>query len=134
MEDNLLFYNGALEKCNGEWRMKGVNCPDCGHTSYPVTERCTFCGSRNVESVDLSTSGTIYAFNIVRVPVAGYAPNLIGGLIDLPEGIRLYGQIRAPLGEVRIGMKVKLETGPLYTDKDGKEVFGFYYIPDTEGV
>jgi len=31
--------------------------------------------------------------------------------------------------EVKTGMKVKVETGVIWTEKDGTEVLGYYYVP-----
>ena len=131
MDNKVLFYNGALEEYPGGWKMVGIKCAHCGRTSYPATERCNFCGADDTEKVELSSIGTVYAFNVVRVPVADYAPNMVGGLIDLPEGVRLYGQIHAPVEKVSVGMKVRLQIGPLYTNKAGQKVFGFFYVPCT---
>jgi len=130
MPEKVLFYKGALEEADGTWKLMGNHCKDCGKTTYPRMERCAFCGSLNHEPVELSKTGTIYSFHTVRVPVGPYAPPIIGGLIDLPEGVRLYSQVHAPDGSIKAGMKLKMELGTLYTQKDGTEVFGFYYVPD----
>ena len=88
-----------------------------------------FCASDDIAEAILEETGVMYSFNTVRVPVGPYRPPLIGGFIDTPEGVRLYGQIHAEDGTVKAGMKVKMETGTLYTEADGTEVFGFYYVP-----
>lgn len=129
MAEKVLFYNGALEEVGGEWKLVGSRCKCCGKVSYPRAERCIFCASPDGEATVLSEEGTVYSYHIVRVPVGPYRPPLIGGLIDTPEGVRLYGQIKAPEEKVEIGTKLKMKTGTLYTDKDGNEVFGFYYVP-----
>jgi len=129
MAEKVLFCKGAMEEINGEWKLVGVRCNCCGKVSYPRSERCVYCASDDTVETVLEETGVVYSFNTVRVPVGPYRPPVIGGLIDTPEGVRLYGQIRAEDGTVKAGMKLKMETGTLYTDKDGTEVFGFYYVP-----
>jgi uncharacterized OB-fold protein len=66
---------------------------------------------------------------VTRVPVGPYKPPIIGGYIDLPEGTRVFGQIHARVEDVKTGMKLKMETGVIWIEKDGTEVLGYYYIP-----
>lgn len=134
MDTQVLFYEGALEQVDGTWKLMGSKCACCGYVAYPAKERCPICGGDSTEHVELSSTGTVYSFNIVRVPVGRFRPPMIGGLIDLPEGVRLYTQIRGPESSIHAGMPVKMEVGPLYTDADGNEVLGFYCLPEEKGV
>ena len=129
MSKQIIFHPNALEEKDGALIQMGNKCRDCGKTSYPTVELCPFCSSENVEKTPLSTIGTLFSFSITRVPVGHYKPPIIGGYVDLPEGTRLFGQIRAHEQDVKTGMKLKVETGVLWTEKDGTEVLGYYYVP-----
>jgi len=129
MSNKMIFYPGALEEKDGRLVQMGHKCRDCGKTSYPAVELCPFCSSEKVEKVPLSTVGTLFSFSITRVPVGRFKPPIIGGYIDLPEGTRVFGQIHADPKDVKTGMKLKVETGVLWTEKDGTEVIGYYYVP-----
>jgi uncharacterized protein len=61
--------------------------------------------------------------------VGPFKPPIIGGYIDLPEGTRVFGQIRVTVEEMKTGMKVEVKTGVIWTEKDGTEVLGYYYVP-----
>ncbi|MCX5834830.1 MAG: OB-fold domain-containing protein [Deltaproteobacteria bacterium] len=129
MSKQIIFHPGALDEKDGKFVQMGNKCRDCGKTSYPAVELCPFCSSENKEKVPLSTVGTLFSFSVTRVPVGPYKPPIIGGYIDLPEGTRVFGQIHANVEDVKTGMKVKVETGIIWTEKDGTEVLGYYYVP-----
>jgi len=130
MKDNQqIFHTNALEEVEGKLIQLGHKCDACGKTSYPAVERCTFCGAAEVKKMPLSETGTVFAYSVTRVPVGPYKPPIIGAYIDLPEGTRLFAQIHADESEIRTGMKVKVVTGPIWTEEDGTEVLGYYYVP-----
>lgn len=124
-----VFYSGALDEKDGKLMQMGNKCKSCGKTSFPAVELCPFCSSEDLEKVPLSTEGTVFSFSITRVPVGPFKPPIIGAYIDLPEGTRVFGQIHADEEQVNTGMKVRVETGVLWTEKDGTEVLGYYYVP-----
>lgn len=129
MGKQIIFHSGALVEKDGSIIQMGNKCNNCGKTSYPAVELCPFCSSENTEKVALSTVGTLFSFSVTRVPVGPYKPPIIGGYVDLPEGTRIFGQIHAKLEEVKTGMKVEVQTGVIWTEKDGSEVLGYYYVP-----
>jgi uncharacterized OB-fold protein len=129
MSKQIIFHPGALEEKDGVLIQIGNKCTDCGKTSYPAVELCSFCSSDSLEKVPLSTVGKLFSFSVTRVPVGPYKPPIIGGYVDLPEGTRVFGQIHATVEDVKTGMKVKVETGVIWTEKDGTEVLGYYYVP-----
>jgi uncharacterized OB-fold protein len=129
MNNQIIFYPGALDEKDGKFIQMGNKCKSCGKTSFPAVELCPFCCSDNGEKVPLSTVGTVFSFSVTRVPVGPYKPPIIGAYIDLPEGTRVFGQLHANEEELKTGMQVKVETGVLWTEKDGTEVLGYYYVP-----
>jgi uncharacterized OB-fold protein len=129
MSKQIIIYPGILDEKDGKLVQMGNKCRDCGKTFYPAMELCPFCSSEEVKKVPLSTIGTLFSFSVTRVPVGPYKPPIIGGYIDLPEGTRVFGQIRADVKDVKTGMKVRVETDVLWTNNDGTEVLGYYYVP-----
>ena len=127
--NQMIFYPGALEKHGEEWIQVGNRCQDCGKTSYPAMELCIFCSSDQVEKAPLSKVGTVFSYTVTRVPVGPYKPPIICAHVDLPEGTRVFGQIHADESKVKAGMQVIMEAGVLYQEKDGADVYGFYYVP-----
>jgi uncharacterized OB-fold protein len=71
----------------------------------------------------------LFSFSITRVPVGPYKPPIVAGFIDLPEGTRIFGQIHAAPDEIKTGILMTMKTGVLWTEKDGTEVMGYYYVP-----
>jgi uncharacterized OB-fold protein len=102
--------------------------------SYPQTERCMFCGSEDTVLEPLLTEGTVFMLSITKVPVGHFQPPIIGAFIDLADGTRVYGHIHAGENEVKTGMKVRAEVGPLWTEADGTDVQGYYYVPVDGGA
>ena len=133
MNNQTIFHQGALEERDGRLVQIGRKCLSCGKSAFPATELCPFCSSENGEKLSLSRTGTLFSFSITRVPVGPYKPPIITGYIDLPEGIRVFGQIRADVGEIKTGLHLSMKTGVLWTEKDGTEVIGYYYAPCSEG-
>jgi len=129
MNNQIIFHQGALEERDGLFVQIGKKCNSCGRTSFPVFAFCPFCSSENGETLPLSKIGTLFSFSVTRVPVGPYKPPIIAGFIDLPEGTRIFGQIHANVDEIRTGMLLSVETGVIWTEKNGTEVIGYYYVP-----
>jgi uncharacterized OB-fold protein len=91
-------------------RLLGAHCMSCNRVSFPVATWCPHCRSTELESHPLSTTGTVFSYTIVRVPVPGYAgPVPYGlGIVELPDGIRVTTTLVAePLEELAIGAVVR---------------------------
>jgi uncharacterized OB-fold protein len=133
MKDNqTIFHPGALEEVEGRLIQYGGKCEKCGKTSFPLPERCPFCGSSSLVKSPLSGKGTVFSYSITRVPVGPYAPPIIGAYIDLPEGVRLFAQIYTKEEKVKTGMSVIVNTGVIWTEDDGTEILGYWYEPAQE--
>ena len=129
MSEQVFFHPGALEEQDGALVQMGFKCDSCGKTTFPVYELCSFCSSEAGKRVPLSKTGTLFSYTVTRVPVGPYKPPIVAGYIDLPEGVRIFGQIHADFEDVKSGMRLKMETGTIWTEKDGTAVTGYYYTP-----
>lgn len=99
---------GLLRLCPP--RLLGAHCQTCDRVSFPAAQWCPYCRSAELESRWLSTTGTIFSYTIVRIPVPGYTgPVPYGlGVVELPEGIRINSALVAdPLEALSIGAPVR---------------------------
>lgn len=129
MSNQIVFYSGVLEQRDGEFVQIGKKCKSCGKVSFPVSELCRFCSFEDGEKIPLSKQGTLFSYTVTRVPVGPYKPPFITGYIDLPEGVRVFGQIHADVEKINIGVQLRMQTGILWAEKDGTPVIGYFYVP-----
>ncbi len=102
-----------------EGRLLGQACPDCDRVAGAPKAACAHCGSRDVETVELPTSGTVYAETTIAVSPdwfdeAGYQV----ALVDVGEA-RVMARVE---GDVEIGAAVEL-SGAIETLEEPAPVF-----------
>jgi uncharacterized OB-fold protein len=100
----------------GAVRLHGSRCGRCGAVAFPAHEACPSCGEIGQDSVLLSPVGTLYSFSEIHVAPRGFATPYSVGYVDLPEGVRLFGQIEGRAADLRIGQKVAVTLGPVRLD------------------
>jgi uncharacterized OB-fold protein len=109
----------------------GSRCRNCGATSFPARSTCPSCRSSDrPERANLSTTGVVYTYTVVRQAPPGEEVPYVLAYVDLPEGVRLLTQLqRDCIKDVEIGMKVRLSERPLGTTEDGTELIGYQFVP-----
>lgn len=112
---------------NGRLRLVGSRCPGCGTSAFPRHGICPACGNDAQETAELSDTGTIYTFSHIHTAPKGFSVPYTTAYIDLPEGVRLFGQIEGPPSAVEIGQKVAIVLGPVRTDETGNTVFSYKF-------
>jgi uncharacterized OB-fold protein len=101
----------------GAVRLHGSRCGRCSGVAFPAHEACPSCGAESgQDAVLLSPTGTLYSFSEIHVAPKGFATPYAVGYVDLPEGVRLFGQIEGRAAELRIGQKVAVTLGPVRAD------------------
>ena len=96
-------YQDALDR--GQFQIQCCNA--CGHNNFPPRELCPGCGSSDLNWLQPSGDGSVYAVTTVRrKQEAGGDYNV--SLIDLDEHVRMMSRVEglAP-SDVRIGMRVR---------------------------
>jgi uncharacterized OB-fold protein len=81
-------------------------CPECDQYSFPPRERCSRCGG-GAEWRPLSGRGTVYAYTQQERGLRFIAPQAIG-IVDLDEGVRVFGLFEDPFERLAIGEPVEV--------------------------
>lgn len=111
----------------------GSRCRSCGEHFFPRRPVCAKCCHRDTEDVELSSSGTLYTYTYLFVPLMnsrratgdGYGV----GQIDLPEGPRVQSVLRGGPDDFEIGMTMDMELETLRENEQGQEVVIFRFRP-----
>ena len=114
-------------------RLRGSRCPACGAHFFPPREICSRCLGE-LEAVALSGRGTVYTYTVIHQGPPGFEAPYVLAYVDLPEGVRVLGQVEVAPEEARIGTEVELTLTTLGRDGDGREVVGFRFRPTGEGA
>ena len=124
-----------------EPRLLANKCKSCGDIFFPKVESCRnpYCKKTEpLEDISLSRRAKLYSYtvNYYAPPPPFHAPDpfvpFATGAVDLPEGIRIPGQIAAGYDEhnLKIGMEMELILDKLYDDEEtGNEVMCWKWKP-----
>jgi uncharacterized OB-fold protein len=125
---------GLFEESSGGPALIGSQCGSCGQVLFPPKPLCLNCFSIDVEPIRLNRDGKLYTYTTVYMASEHFPPPYAAGWIELPEGIRIFSQIRGwqehPL---KIGMDMRMYLETLWQDDD-REVIGYVFRPVTGEV
>jgi uncharacterized OB-fold protein len=115
----------------------GSKCPKCGTYVFPPVSsgsenNCPnpACTSDSLESVALSTRGTLWSYTENRYPPPApypaadpFEPFAIAAVELADEGLIVLGKVveGTLAADLKVGMEMELTTMPLFTDDDGVE-------------
>jgi len=117
----------------GSAHLIGSKCPECGTYVFPPRENnCPNpdCASDALESVALSTRGTLWSYTENRYPPPTpypapdpFEPFAIAAVELANEGLIVLGKVveGTLADDLKIGIQMELTTMPLFTDDDGIE-------------
>jgi hypothetical protein len=109
----------------------GGRCGACGRHHFPRASTCPWCGAAEVTEVELSDTGTLWAWTAVTAPPPGYRGDVpFGfGVVELPEGIRVVTRLAvSDPSLLSFGMPMKLGIEALY-EEDGTTMVGYTFMP-----
>ena len=129
MKNRVPFREGLFEEVDGRGILVGSRCRQCGQVAFPKRKVCLKCLSQDLESVDLSPGGKLYSYTIVHMPSEHFEPPYAIGWIELPEGIRVFSQLRGwQENKLKTGADMELSIEKLW-EKEDREVMGFVFRP-----
>lgn len=133
MKTGVPFREGLFQGSGEKGSLLGARCRQCGQIIFPRREACLNCLGNDLEPIQLSRKGKLYSYTIVHMPSEHFEPPYAVGWIELPEGVKIFSQIRGwqehPL---EIGMDMTLHFEKLW-DEEEKEVIGYVFRPSVNG-
>jgi len=134
MKTRVPFREGLFEETSGKGSLVGARCKQCGQIIFPGRETCLNCLGHDLETIHLSQNGKLFTYTIVHMPSEHFEPPYAVGWIEMPEGVRIFSQIRGwrehPLAT---GMEMELHFETLWEEEE-KEVIGYVFRPSVNGV
>ncbi len=104
--DTAFFWDGTA---GGELRIQ--RCGGCGTLRHPPGPMCPACGAASPGYVVAAGTGEVYSYVVQHhPPVPGKRLPVVVALVQLPEGVRMTGELLGVSPErARIGMPVRVE-------------------------
>jgi uncharacterized OB-fold protein len=109
----------------------GGRCRECGRVCFPRADICPYCSHQVVDEIELSRSGTLWAWTAVTAPPPGYeGPVPYGfGVVELEEGLRVITRLTEPdPAKLEAGQTMELVLEPV-GDQDGRRVLTYAFAP-----
>jgi uncharacterized protein len=104
----------------------GGECHDCSQRAFPRPRVCPTCHSEGMDDVRLSRTGVVYAFTSVHVAPAGFDSPYVLAYVDLPEDVRVLGQVQGDLDGLAVGGTVEVGLG-LIGERDGRPEVSYVF-------
>ncbi len=119
---------GLFENAEGG-RILGNRCKSCGKIYFPKAQFCFNCFDKDMVEVGLSRRGKLYAYTIGRMASTHFQPPYAVGLVDLPEGVRVFAPLKMTEDETyRIGMEMEVVIEELWREDD-RQIIGYKFKP-----
>ncbi|WP_049556721.1 bifunctional MaoC family dehydratase N-terminal/OB-fold nucleic acid binding domain-containing protein [Nonomuraea sp. SBT364] len=108
--DTAFFWEGVRR---GELRVQ--SCADCGELRHPPGPMCPRCHSVNRAHVVAGGEGVVYSYVVHHhPPVPGRETPFVVAVVELPEGVRIVGNVvGCPPESVDVGMPVRVTYRPM---------------------
>jgi uncharacterized OB-fold protein len=108
--------------------LEGAKCGDCGFVTLGVRAICPQCWAQGrMQPLKLGRRGRVYTRTVVHQGPGGFEAPYAVGMVDLPEGVRVFAHFENGAASPAIGDMVALQIVPLRTDGDGNPLTGPRY-------
>ena len=129
MSEKKFFMNGVLKETINGPVLTGNRCPKCDKIYFPKVDFCPQCLGEGLEERELSRKGSLFAYTVTRIKVAGFEPPHPLGIIFLADD-KL--SILTPLilddkEKLKAGTEMEMVIAPLWTEEDGTVVYGYKF-------
>ena len=130
MQEVLAVRDGLL-LLDDEPALVGGRCRECSSVCFPKQDVCPYCSEDAVHEIELSRSGTLWAWTAVTAAPPGYeGPVPYGfGVVELPEGIRVVTRLtEADPAKLTYGQSMRLVLDPLIESEE-RRVSTYAFAP-----
>ena len=113
---------------NGATHLIGMRCSTCGTKVFPSKPVCSNCCAQGgLESIRLSSRGTLYTYSEVHVAPKEFPTPYVIGFVDLEDGVRVFGQIEGSASALKPGQMVEIGLGIVRVRSSGNPVISYKF-------
>lgn len=121
------------------YRLKAVKCRSCGRISYPPGSVCRYCGSKDLEEIELMEPGRVLTWAVIHTAPEGfdeYKPIIIAMVELVNSKVRVLTQLTdIDPDEIKPGMLVEPVLRRIVEDgESGLIYYGIKFRPMLEGL
>jgi uncharacterized OB-fold protein len=130
MPDVLAVRDGLLAP-GEEPTLIGGRCRECQSVCFPAQDVCPYCSEEAVHEIELSRTGTLWAWTAVTAAPPGYEGRVPYGfgVVELAEGVRLITRLtEADPAKLEEGQAMVLVLEPLIDEED-RRVLTYAFAP-----
>jgi len=115
----------------GEPRLVANECTGCGARYFDRRNACAACFGQEFRPAEIAREGVLRTFTIVHFAAEGVAVPFVAGVVDCDGTPVRANVVNVPADpeHVTLGMKLRLTTVPIGTDKDGVDAVGYGFEP-----
>ena len=129
MTTKVPFKEGLYTEISGEALLIASKCVTCGQVFFPKKSLCLNCMGIDLNTIHLGSHGTLYSYSTVHMNSEHFQAPYTVGWIELPEGIRIFSQIRGwQVQSLKTGMDMRLSIERLWQTEDN-DVMGHVFRP-----
>lgn len=115
---------------NGQVRLIAGYSKESDNWTFPKYLADPVSFSDDVEERELSPTGELHSFTVVRRSMPEFPVPYALALVDFPEGVRVMAQVETDDPEsLQIGQEMGVTVGTVKKTKDGKDVKSYKFIP-----
>jgi uncharacterized protein len=117
-------------RLDGQPRLRGQRCRDCGATFLQRRNGCARCSGRTFDAVDLPEAGTLRTYTIVHRGKRG--DPFVSAVVELDDGTVVKAnlvEVPPEPEQIALGGRVELTTFEVATDTQGTEAVAFGFRP-----
>lgn len=93
------------------YRLKATKCLNCNRVNYPPSKVCRYCGSRELEEIELFGPAKVLTWTVIHTPPSGYEeykPLIIAIVELLNSGVKILTRLTdIDPEEIKEGMLVE---------------------------
>ncbi len=119
---------------DGSIALIGGYSPSSRKYHFPLLSTCPYTGAADIETVELSTHGTLWGWTAVTAPPPGYRGAIPYGfgVVELPaERLRVITRLtESDPTALRFGQPMRLVPDVLHQDDDGVDVITWAFASD----
>ncbi|MGH9028129.1 MAG: Zn-ribbon domain-containing OB-fold protein [Acidimicrobiales bacterium] len=115
----------------------GGRCGACARPHFPRSDTCPYCSAQEIEELELSRSGELWAWTSVSAPPPGYRGEIPYGfgVVELPEGLRVVTRLtESDPSRLELGQRMHIVLVPITSEDDGEVLTYAFSSEDPSAV